>query len=123
MGAGVDDGCVRKELAAAHHRQRRRHLGQHDGGGHLLQGIVDPSGTPLTGDCAYHLRLRKEQLPESNATYFWSVIAVDSAYRRVLPNPLKRYLLNKETNPQYGQDGSLTLYFADSKPTEAPDGN
>jgi hypothetical protein len=41
----------------------------------------------------------------------------------VLPNPLKRYLLNKETKPQYGQDGSLTLYFADAKPKEAPDGN
>jgi len=33
------------------------------------------------------------------------------------------YLLNKETKPQYGQDGSLTLYFADAKPKEAADGN
>ena len=51
------------------------------------------------------------------------MIAVDEAHRRVLPNPQKRYLLNKETNPQYGQDGSLTLYFADTKPKDAPDGN
>ena len=41
----------------------------------------------------------------------------------MLHNPLKRYLLNKETKPQYGQDGSLTLYFADAKPKEAADGN
>ena len=62
-------------------------------------------------------------LVPSSALATWSVIAVDSAHRRVLPNPLKRYLLNKETNPQYGQDGSLTLYFADARPKDAPDGN
>jgi hypothetical protein len=41
----------------------------------------------------------------------------------VLPNPKKRYLLNEQTHPEYGKDGSLTLYFADQKPTDAPDGN
>ena len=51
------------------------------------------------------------------------MIAGDSVNRRVLPNPLKRYLLNKESKPQYGPDGSLTLYFADTKPKDAPDGN
>ncbi len=87
------------------------------------KAFVDPAGNPLSGDRAYKLHFPKDQLPEQNATYFWSVIAVDSAHRRVLPNPQKRYLLNKETNPQYGQDGSLTLYFADAKPKDAPDGN
>jgi hypothetical protein len=87
------------------------------------KAFVDPAGNPLSGDHAYKLTFPKDQLPEQYATYFWSVIAVDAAHRRVLPNPLKRYLLNKETNPQYGQDGSLTLYFADAKPKEAPDGN
>ena len=44
--------------------------------------------------------------------------------RKTAPPPHgSDYLLNKETNPQYGQDGSLTLYFADAKPKEAPDGN
>jgi hypothetical protein len=84
------------------------------------KAFVDPAGNPLSGDHAYKLHFPKDQLPEQNATYFWSVIAVD---RRVLPNPVKRYLLNKETNPQYGQDGSLTLYFSAAKPKEAPDGN
>lgn len=57
------------------------------------------------------------------ASYFWSVIAVDSVHRRVLPNPLQRYLVNKESKLQYASDGSLTLYFADQKPASAPDGN
>jgi hypothetical protein len=87
------------------------------------KAFVDPAGNPLSGDHAYKLHFPKTQLPEQFATYFWSVIAVDAAHRRVLPNPLKRYLLNKESNPQYGEDGSLTLYFADAKPKEAPDGN
>jgi hypothetical protein len=87
------------------------------------KAFVDPAGNPLVGDHAYKLHFPKDQLPEQYATYFWSVIAVDAAHRRVLPNPLKRYLLNKESNPQYDEDGSLTLYFADAKPKEAPDGN
>ena len=87
------------------------------------KAFVGPDGNPLSGDHAYTLDFPKDQLPEHYATYFWSVIAVDSAHRRVLPNPQKRYLLNKETNPQYGQDGSLTLYFAAAQPKEAPDGN
>jgi hypothetical protein len=87
------------------------------------KAFVGPDGHRLSGDDAYMLRFPKDQLPEHYATYFWSVIAVDAAHRRVLPNPRKRYLLNKETNPQYGQDGSLTLYFADAQPKEAPDGN
>ena len=87
------------------------------------KGFVDSDGKPLSGDHAYRMHFTKDQLPAEYATYFWSVIAVDSVHRRVLPNALKRYLLNKETKPRYGQDGSLTLYFADAKPTDAPDGN
>jgi len=87
------------------------------------KGFADPSGMLLSGDYAYTLRFTKEQLPEHCATYFWSVIAVDSVHRRVLSNPLQRYLINKESKLQYDPDGSLTLYFADSKPKDAPDGN
>jgi len=87
------------------------------------KGFVDPSGKPLSGDHAYRMHFTREQLPAQYATYFWSVIAVDSVHRRVLPNPLKRYLLNKESKLHYGQDGSLTLYFADSQPKDAAEGN
>ena len=87
------------------------------------KAFVGPDGSPISGDNAYTLHFTKDQLPAQYATHFWSIIAVDSRHRRVLPNPAKRYLLNPETNPQYGQDGSLTLYFADARPSEAPDGN
>jgi len=87
------------------------------------KAFVGPDGTPLSGDNSYTLHFTKDQVPAQYATHFWSVIAVDSVHRRVLPNARKRYLLNPETNPQYGKDGSLTLYFADAKPQGAPDGN
>ena len=87
------------------------------------KAFVDPDGRPLSGDRAYAMCFAKEQLPAQYATHFWSVIAVDSVQRRVLPNPLKRYLLNKESPLEYGADGSLTLYFADSQPAGAPQGN
>lgn len=87
------------------------------------KGFVDGTGAPLSGDHTYTLHFTKDQLPAQYATYFWSVIAVDSVHRRVLPNSQKRYLLNKESKLQYGKDGSLTLYFAATKPQGAADGN
>ena len=87
------------------------------------KALAGPGGTPLSGDSSYTLHFTKELLPAQYATHFWSIIAVDAVHRRVLPNPEKRYLLNPETNPHYGKDGSLTVYFADAKPAEAPDGN
>ena len=87
------------------------------------KAFVDPSGKPLSGDRAYTMHFMKQQLPAQYATHFWSVIAVDSVQRRVLPNTLKRYLINKESQLQYGADGSLTLHFADAQPKGAPQGN
>ena len=66
---------------------------------------------------------RQEQLPAQYATYFWSVIAVDSAHRRVLPNAQKRYLISNQSKVEYGKDGSLTLYLSDAKPEGAPEAN
>lgn len=88
-----------------------------------FKAFVGADGVPLSGNQSYAMHFAEDQLPARFATYFWSVIAVDSVNRRVLPNPAGRYLLNKETNPQYGTDGSLTLYFGDAKPNEAPEGN
>ena len=87
------------------------------------RGGVDSSGGELNGDNVYTLTFPKDALPARFATHFWSVIAVDSARFRVLPNPLKRFLLNNQSKLQYGADGSLTLYFADQKPADAPEGN
>ena len=88
-----------------------------------FKAFADVDGVPLSGDHSYKLHFSKDQLPMQYATYFWSVIAVDSVERRVLPNPQKRYLLNKESKLQYGPDGSLTLYFGDKKPADAPQAN
>ncbi|MGX1742476.1 DUF1214 domain-containing protein [Bosea sp. NPDC055353] len=87
------------------------------------RGSRDHGGNELNGDNVYTLTFPKDQLPAQYATYFWSVIAVDSHRFRVLPNPLNRFLINNQSKLQYGPDGSLTLYFADQKPADAPDGN
>ena len=87
------------------------------------KGFIDAAGAPLNGDHVYQLHFTKQQLPAQFATHFWSVIAVDAVHKRVLPNALKRYLLNNQSRLVYSADGSLTLYFADSKPAGAPDGN
>ena len=84
---------------------------------------MDGSGAALNSDNSYKVTFPKDALPANYVKYFWSVITVDNAHMRVLPNPQNRFLLNKETKPEYGKDGSLTLYFAAEKPDEAPDGN
>jgi hypothetical protein len=87
------------------------------------KGMKDQSGGPLHSDNAYAMTFSADDPPQTYAKYFWSVIAVDSVNRRVLPNPKKRYLLNEQTRPERGKDGSLTLYFADQRPDAAPEGN
>jgi len=87
------------------------------------RGSHDQAGGDLVGDNVYTLTFPKDQLPAQYATFFWSVIAVDGVRFRVLPNPLNRFLINNQSKLQYGADGSLTLYFADQKPADAPDGN
>ena len=84
---------------------------------------VDGASGDINGDNVYTLTFSRDQLPAQYATHFWSVIAVDSARFRVLPNPLNRFLLNNQSRLQYGADGSLTLYFADQKPPDAPEEN
>ncbi|WP_025599537.1 DUF1214 domain-containing protein [Burkholderia sp. WSM2230] len=87
------------------------------------RGAKDSTGQELNGDNVYTLTFPKEALPSRFANYFWSVIAVDSTRFRVLPNPLNKYLLNEASGLTYGDDGSLTLYFAAVKPLNAPEGN
>lgn len=87
------------------------------------RGSLDQTGAELSSDHVYTLTFPKDGLPAQYATFFWSVIAVDSHRFRVLPNPLNRFLINNQSKLQYGSDGSLTIYFADQKPADAPDGN
>ena len=87
------------------------------------KAFFDPDGKPLSGDRSFTMHFSAEETPERFASFFWSVIAVDAVDRRVLPNPAQRYLLNPETRPEYGADGSLTLYFGADQPPGAPPGN
>jgi len=87
------------------------------------RGALDSNGADLEADGSYTLTFPADDLPSKYAKYFWSVIAVDRMHRRVLPNPLNRFLLNKESHLTYGADGSLTLYFAPEQPADAPEGN
>lgn len=87
------------------------------------RGAIDSTGAAVEADGSYTLTFPADDLPSKYAKYFWSVIAVDRLHRRVLPNPLNRFLLNKESKLSYSSDGSLKLYFAPEKPADAPDGN
>ncbi|KFC69219.1 Hypothetical protein precursor [Bosea sp. LC85] len=87
------------------------------------RGNKDQAGDDLSSDQVYTLTFPRDQLPAQFATFFWSVIAVDGVRFHVLPNPINRFLINNQSKLQYGADGSLTLYFADQKPADAPDGN
>lgn len=87
------------------------------------RGGQDQAGAELLGDNVYTLTFPKDQLPAQYATFYWSVIAVDGHRFRVLPNPLNRFLINNQSGVKFNPDGSLTLYFADQKPADAPDNN
>ncbi|MNG06428.1 hypothetical protein D3C84_896670 [compost metagenome] len=83
----------------------------------------DSNGQKLIGDNTYQLTFPADALPQRFERYFWSIIAVDTDQFRVLPNPQQKFLLNEQSKPQLGPDGSLTLYFAAEKPTNVPEGN
>ncbi|HVV98844.1 MAG TPA: DUF1214 domain-containing protein, partial [Planctomycetaceae bacterium] len=77
----------------------------------------------LDGSEVYTQTFPKEALPESKAKYYWSVMAIDNDEFRVIPNPLSRYLLNKESPLHYNADGSLTLVYAARRPVGYPESN
>src|SRR5262249_41828929 len=77
----------------------------------------------LDGNQTYVQNYPKDALPPSKARYFWSVIAVDGVDFKVIPNPLNRYLLNKQSALKYDDDGSLTLAFAPKQPEGVPESN
>lgn len=75
------------------------------------------------GSATYTLTFPKGALPSGKASYFWSIIAVDTTKFQVLPNPLKKYLLNKQSGLKNNADGSLTLVFGPKPLAEYPESN
>jgi hypothetical protein len=80
-------------------------------------------GQGLDGSQTYTQTFPKDALPASKTRYFWSVIVVDGVDFKVIPNPLNRYLLNKQSPLQFNDDGSLTLVFAPKQPEGIPESN
>lgn len=91
--------------------------------GVYFKAALDSTRALLHSDNSYSITFPKDELPSRYANYFWSVIAVDAKYMRVLPNALNRYLLNNQSDLEYAKDGSLTLYLAPLRPPDAPGGN
>jgi hypothetical protein len=77
----------------------------------------------IDGSAHYTMTFPADMLPKSKVRYFWSVIAVDSKDYKVIPNPLKRYLLNQQSHLKYNADGSLTLGFGPTRPSGVPKAN
>ncbi|HEY7230915.1 MAG TPA: DUF1214 domain-containing protein [Pseudolabrys sp.] len=85
--------------------------------------VVYFAGQNLDGGQSYTLTFPKDALPRSKTRYFWSAIVVDGADFKVIPNPLNRFLLNKQSPVHFGDDGSLTLAFAPTPPAGIPESN
>jgi hypothetical protein len=77
----------------------------------------------VDGSQTYTQTFPADALPASKAKYFWSVIAVDGAEFRVIPNPANRFLLNKQSPLKFNDDGSLTLAFGPRQPQGIPEAN
>lgn len=89
----------------------------------LYRATRDAGGAPLDGAHRYTLTFRKDALPAAHASDLWSLVALDAATRRVIPNALGRYAIGDASAPTPGDDGSLTLWVAATAPPDAPPGN
>ena len=76
---------------------------------------MDGAGAQLNGDHVYTLTFPKDALPPKFARYFWSVIAVDPVFARVLPNPKHKFLLNRESGLKPETGGSPPRLIAGMK--------
>ena len=86
--------------------------------------FADANQQPLDASKSnYELHFAKGDLPPTKA--FWSLTMYDGKTQLLVPNPLKRYLLNSTTlkSYKYGPDGSLTLYLSHDNPGPAKQSN
>ena len=85
--------------------------------------VVYFSAQGLDGSQTFTQTYPKDALPPTKTRYFWSVVVVDGVDYKVIPNSLKRYLLNKQSPLALNDDGSLTLAFAPKQPDGIPESN
>lgn len=89
-----------------------------------FHAFLDSTGRPLDGSTpgGYQITFTKEQLPD--ASRFWSITAYTPNAVELIPNTLNKYHVACYTpGLKYNTDGSLTLYFAVSKPNGVPEAN
>ncbi len=81
----------------------------------------DSAGDTLNGNNSYTVTFPKGQTPPVGG--FWSMTLYNDSHF-FNPNALKRYSLGtKNTSLQYGDDGSLTLYFGSKSPGKEKESN
>ncbi|MCY1286097.1 hypothetical protein D9M70_350570 [compost metagenome] len=90
---------------------------------HYFRGAQDANGELLEGSRSYSLTFPRDQLPSDFSRYFWSITATNAKNFKVLPNAQDRFLLNNQSDLQYGKDGSLTLYFGPQPPKGVAEAN
>ena len=76
----------------------------------------DAAGAPLTGANNYTFRIPSGQLPPVNA--FWSLTMYELPASLLVPNPIKRYLINSPMLPSLvaDPDGGYTFYIQNGSP-------
>jgi hypothetical protein len=76
----------------------------------------DAGGAPLTGANNYTFRFPSGQLPPVNA--FWSLTMYELPASQLVPNPIKRYLINSPMLPSLvaDPDGGYTFYIQNLSP-------
>ncbi len=87
-------------------------------------GFVDADGQPLDASKhKYILRFGSGGLPPTDA--FWSLTMYSAKDQFLVPNPLRRYLINSsmESQLKHGADGDVTLYLQARSPGAASESN
>jgi len=84
---------------------------------------VDVQGEPLTGERRYVLQFPYGQLPPVNG--FWSLTMYDAVSRRLVPNPMGRYVVSSTMLPdmQSNREGGLTIHVQGEAPGRDKEAN
>lgn len=79
--------------------------------------LVDRTGAPLTGAKKYVIHIPAGDLPPVSRTGFWSLTMYDDD-GFLVPNPVRRYVINDRSELHYNEDGSLDLFVQATQPAD-----
>ena len=91
----------------------------------LSEVVCFTAGTdlPLDSGRSYSMTFPSADLPDASVRYFWSMIALDAADLRVMPNVKHRFALTSHSGLERNHDGSLTLFLGSDRPAAVPEAN